>query len=160
VLFTTPEHLELRDIAQECITRHHFHHYRGMSQNRWRAFSEDDANEVKPLLYAFRALLTGLHLLRTGEVEADINALNEVYRLPFIPDLVSVKREGSEHESVNTSAMLFIARQFELLSEQLEEAHEASELPDAPTEEARNRLDDLLVRLRLGEESSFGALAE
>ncbi len=153
VLFTTPEHLELREIATECVTRHHFHHYRGMSQNRWKAFAESEDKEAKPLLYAFRALLTGLHLLRTSEVEADINKLNDVYRLPFIPDLVDVKRSGSEHALVGTSILRFVERQFELLTEQLEQAYESSELRDAPTENARAALDELLVRLRLDEKA-------
>src|SRR5687768_14188146 len=31
VVRTTPEHEELRTVAEQCITRHHAHHYRGFS---------------------------------------------------------------------------------------------------------------------------------
>ena len=42
-----------------------------------------DSRRVKPLLYVYRVLLTGIHLMRTGEVEANLPILNEEFRLPF-----------------------------------------------------------------------------
>ncbi|BBN96433.1 nucleotidyltransferase [Deinococcus grandis] len=53
---------------------------------------------MKPLLYAFRTVLTGLHLLRTGQVEANLGALNAGARLPFLEDLMTLKRSGREAE--------------------------------------------------------------
>ena len=49
------------------------------------AVREGDPPRVKPLLYVYRVLLTGIHLMRTGEVEANLVTLNEEFRLPLHP---------------------------------------------------------------------------
>ena len=84
VVHTTPEHEELKEIAQGCITRHHSHHYFGFAETQWRLFEKERPRRVKPLLYVYRVLLTGIHLMRTGEVEANLVRLNEEARLPHV----------------------------------------------------------------------------
>src|SRR5205823_8150411 len=59
---TSPEHEELKAIAQTCITRHHVHHYLGFARTQWRLFEKERPPRVKPLLYVYRVLLTGIHL--------------------------------------------------------------------------------------------------
>ncbi|WP_279579353.1 nucleotidyltransferase domain-containing protein [Fodinicola feengrottensis] len=65
VVTTGPVHAELVDLAPSLLTRHHAHHYRGFGRGQWRLFQQ--GNDLKPLLYTFRVLLTGIHLLRSGE---------------------------------------------------------------------------------------------
>ena len=52
----------------------------------------------------YRVLLTGIHLMRTGQVEANLLTLNEDMRLPFIPDLVARKVAGpsNRHSRMRT----------------------------------------------------------
>ena len=38
--------------------------------------------------------VTGIHLMRTGEVEANLSRLNETFRLPYIADLIDRKLAG------------------------------------------------------------------
>src|SRR3954467_9242838 len=35
VLRSSPEHEELKEIAKDCITRHHSHHYIGFAETQW-----------------------------------------------------------------------------------------------------------------------------
>jgi len=100
VVKSTPEHDELRALAVGCITRHHAHHYLGFAQTQWRLFSKESPRRVKPLLYVYRVLLTGLRLVRTGMLEANLNHLNEEFRLPYIPELVAKKVEGCEKQTL------------------------------------------------------------
>ena len=58
-------------IAADCLTKHHAHHYFGFAETQWKLFQKEDPPHVKPLLYVYRVLLTGIHLMRTGEIEAD-----------------------------------------------------------------------------------------
>src|SRR5688572_11276767 len=51
VVHSTPEHEELKAIARDCITRHHFHHYLGFSRTQWGLFEKESPPRVKPLLY-------------------------------------------------------------------------------------------------------------
>jgi len=73
VVVTGDVHAELVALAPRCVTRHHAHHYRGFARNQQRRYAA--SGELKPLLYAFRTLLTGIHLMRTGEVVAHLPTL-------------------------------------------------------------------------------------
>src|SRR2546425_1573107 len=100
IVHATPEHAELKTLARCCITKHHSHHYYGFAETQWKLFSKESPRRVKPLLYVYRVLLTGIHLMRTGEVEANLQTLNEEFRLPYIADLVARKLAGPENLAV------------------------------------------------------------
>ncbi len=57
VVHTTREHEELKAIAEDCITRHHAHHYLGFAATQWKLFRKEDPPKVKPLLYVYRVRL-------------------------------------------------------------------------------------------------------
>lgn len=80
---------ELRPIARRCITRHHYHHYRGFYATQRKLIEKEEPKRAKPVLYAYRVLMTGIHLLRTGEVEANLLRLNEHFGLEFLDELVT-----------------------------------------------------------------------
>ena len=86
MVHTTPDHEELKSIAKDCLTRHHAHHYLGFAATQWKLFQKENPPHVKPLLYVYRVLLTGIHLMRTGEVEANLVRLNEEAKLPYIAE--------------------------------------------------------------------------
>src|SRR5204863_5373375 len=98
VVHTTPEHAELREIAKNCITRHHAHHYLGFAETQWKLFQKENPPHVKPLLYVYRVLLTGIHLVRTGVIEANLVRLNETAKLSYLDDLIQRKLAGAEKE--------------------------------------------------------------
>ena len=148
VVHTTPEHEELKRIARACVTRFHVHHYLGFAANQWKLFEKESPRRVKPLLYAFRVLLTGIHLMRSGEVEANLRNLNLEFGLPFIPDLIARKTGGVEGQTLELTEFSFFEAQFAQLDRRLIEAGEATWLPEKST--AKGALNDLLVRLRLG----------
>jgi len=75
---------EVRPLARRCITRHHYHHYRGFYATQQKLLAKEEPRRAKTLLYAYRVLLTGMHLLRTGEVEASLPRLNEHYHVTGI----------------------------------------------------------------------------
>jgi uncharacterized protein len=148
VVHTTPAHAELRNLARDCITRHHAHHYLGFAATQWKLFCREQPRRVKPLLYVYRVLLTGIHLTRTGEVEANLLHLNEEVRLPYIDDLVQRKTSGAEQSVLNDADWSFHEREYQRLVAELETAHQRSTLPEKPS--AGQTLNDLLVRIRLG----------
>jgi hypothetical protein len=153
VVLTTPEHDELKAIARGCITRHHSHHYFGFAETQWKLFLKESPRRVKPLLYVYRVLLTGIWLMRTGEVEANLPRLNESFHLPFIPDLVARKLAGPEQSQLADADIAFHEAEYQRLRTELQVATEASRLPESPSTETRAALNDLLVRLRLASQS-------
>src|SRR6476660_5091707 len=124
IIHTTPEHAELKAIAADCVTRHHVHHYLGFAATQWKLFEKENPPRVKPLLYVYRVLLTGIHLMRTGEVEANLLRLNEEFQLPYIADLVARKLAGPEKSKLEDADIGFHRGEFERLRRELEEAHQ------------------------------------
>ena len=53
--------------------------------------AKEEPKRAKTLLYAYRVLLSGIHLLRTGEVEASLPRLNQHYHVPRIDELIASK---------------------------------------------------------------------
>ncbi len=149
IVQTTPEHEELKAIASGCITKHHSHHYFGFVETQWNLFSKESPRRVKPLLYVYRVLLTGIWLMRTGVIEANLVTLNQTFKLPFIDELVARKLGGPEQSTLDDADMAFHLREYERLRVELQEAHDASFLREAPSEVTRAALNDLLVRVRL-----------
>jgi len=159
IVTTTPEHQELKEIArharqQGMITRHHSHHYFGFAETEWKLFLKESPRRVKPLLYVYRVLLTGIHLMRTGQVEANLLTLNEDARLSFVPDLVNRKLVGPEKSTLEDADVAFHESQYQKLRTELQSAFEASSLPELPSEGTRQALNDLLIRVRLRGEGS------
>jgi uncharacterized protein len=170
VVHTTPEHAELKEITRTkkfdtspvtpppgrgregnqtgVITRHHSHHYFGFAETQWQLFLKERPRRVKPLLYVYRVLLTGIHLMRTGVVNANVVELNAEARLPCIADLIARKQSG-ENTALEDADVAFHQREYERLRVALQAAHDASRLPELPSEETRKVLNDLLVRIRL-----------
>ncbi len=87
IVHTRPEHEELKQIAKNCITRHHSYHYlRVLAQTQCKKLfaKENPRRAIEPLMYVFRVMLTGIHLMRTGVImEANLLTLNDEFKLPF-----------------------------------------------------------------------------
>jgi predicted nucleotidyltransferase len=149
IVQTTPEHDELKAIARGCITKHHSHHYFGFAETQWKLFEKERPRRVKPLLYVYRVLLTGIHLMRTGEIQANLLQLNDDFRLPYISELVARKLAGPEKSNLQDADIGFHESEYQRLRAELQAAHDASPLPEAPNEHSRKALNDLLLRIRL-----------
>jgi uncharacterized protein len=171
IVHTTPEHAELKEICcphpqplsrrtgeggvgstsphTGVITKHHSHHYFGFSETQWKLFEKERPRRVKPLLYVYRVLLTGIYLMRTGVINANLVELNEEARLPYIADLIARKQSG-ENTALEDADVAFHQSEYERLRIELQAAHDASQLPEVPSDETRQALNDLLVRIRMG----------
>lgn len=147
IVHSTPEHDELKSLVPSLLTKHHAHHYIGFANNQWELFRKETPQRVKPLLYTFRVLLTGIHLMRTHEIEANLGVLNETYRLPFIPGLMAGKIGGAEKETLAPGEGEIFEQKFLALRERLREEAAQTTLPTETN--ARPALNDLLIRIRL-----------
>ncbi|WP_436849198.1 nucleotidyltransferase domain-containing protein [Streptomyces atriruber] len=145
VVHTTDAHAELVALAPDVLTSHHAHHYRGFANTQWRLFEKN--GELKPLLYTFRVLLTGIHLMRSGTVLADLPTLvQEGKDAPaYLPELVAAKA-AAEHGGAAVDHAR-VAADVERLHAVLDAAQTDSALPGSHS--AYDALHDLVVRVRL-----------
>ena len=54
------------------------------AEKQWKLFDKERPRRVKPLLYVYRVVLTGVHLMRIGEMVANLVEWNEEFRLPYM----------------------------------------------------------------------------
>ncbi|REE95296.1 nucleotidyltransferase domain-containing protein [Thermomonospora umbrina] len=150
VVATSPVHEEMLALVPDLVTRNHAHHYLGFARNQWSLYEK--SGMLKPLLYTFRVLLTGLHLMRTGEVEADLRVLAPRYGPDYLPDLIEAKK-AAEKGPPPTAApgRDLLGADVVALTERIEAERERSLLPAEPG--AHDALHDIVVRTRLAERS-------
>jgi predicted nucleotidyltransferase len=147
VVVAGPAFERLRELAHGSLNRTLYHHYKGWARGRWRNFRSEEPKRVKTLLYVYRVLLTGLHLLRAGEVEASLPRLAAENGLDDVVELVERKRTASrlilEREEVERHA-----QQVSRIETALENAYDASRLPDVAPNLAE--MNEFLIETRLG----------
>ncbi|MEM6959648.1 MAG: nucleotidyltransferase domain-containing protein, partial [Myxococcota bacterium] len=154
VVVRTPALPILLELGKGCLTRPTVRHYRGFARGRRKRLAEPDPT-VKHLLYAYRVLLTGIHLMDSGELVSNLPTLNERFRLREIDDLIARKREGTEKMALDATDLNVHGALLDALEAQLDAAHGASHLPEvAPAAEA---IDAFVVALRMAGEEQRGA---
>lgn len=149
VLRTGPAHEELSDLARRSVSRRHAEHYLGFARSRRRRLDTAREPSVKVLLYAYRALLTGVHLMRSGRIVAHLPTLLDDRDWPDVDDLVLRKRTEAEQTTLGASELPAHERRLDALAEELDQTRMSSPLPE--TVDLMRELDDLVYRLRLAE---------
>jgi len=134
---------ELRPIARRSLSRRVYRHYRGFAQSQLRFLEKEPT--AKKLLYVLRTSLTGIHLLETGELEADLTRLMDGYGLPDAAELVVRKRAG-ERVTLEQAQLDAWRPRVDALFKRLDAAREAGPLPEDPANEPEVR--DWLIAVR------------
>lgn len=134
---------ELRPIAKDCITKNHFYHYRGFFASQKKLIGKQQPVTAKAVLYAYRVLCTGIHLMETGEVVTDLGVLAGEMGMGFIRELIDAK--VTEKVAFEFDLKEHLSR-LDQLERKLESAFQASTLPMHPD---RGPVNDLLIRTRL-----------
>jgi predicted nucleotidyltransferase len=151
VVRTSAAHEELCELGRACVTRHHAHHYLGFAATQWKLWQKESPRRVKPLLYLYRVLMTGIHLMRTGEVQAHLPTLNEEFRIDGLVELIELKTTGAEKQTLGDPEHSYHENNYIKLLSNLEQAADASTLRAAPAQKTWDALNALLIRLRLGD---------
>lgn len=149
VVVTSPQHAELCALGRRCATQQHVRHYLGFAATQWRLFTGESPPRTKPLLYVYRVLLTGLHLLRTGEVQADLAVLEQDTKLAGVAELIARKRAGAEQGTLDAPDLARHAAEYERLVALLRDAPAKSPLPPTLPADVARALHDFLVQVRL-----------
>jgi len=123
---------EMAELARNSISKRFAPHYRGYFVGMQREHKQSEAPTAKKLLYSFRVALTGIHLLQTGELDADLNTLAFKYGFDDIPTLIKRKTDGDEKAILTPEEDGLYRRHWPLLEQQLIEALSSSSLPEEP----------------------------
>jgi predicted nucleotidyltransferase len=132
-LYPTPELAALQSLARGAISKRFADHYRGFFKGMCREHERADEPRAKTLLYAYRVALTGVHLLRTGELIADIAITAPLYGCDSVAELARLKRDGAEYLTVSPEEDARHRRRWQELEGLLADALDTSPLPEEPT---------------------------
>jgi hypothetical protein len=99
---------------------------------------------LKDLLYVYRVLLTGVHVLETGEIEANLRKLNGHFHLPDIDELI--ERKITEGAPLGADEFDWHRPRLQELFARLDSAFEKSTLPERATN--FEALNEFVIRLR------------
>lgn len=135
-LYRSPEVEELQALARGAVSRRFIKHYAGFFRGMCREHERGQPPRAKSLLYAYRVALTGVHLLRTGELLADLRELAPRYGYADALSLIRIKVEGAEKGAVPPEIDAHHRQSWEALERDLQAALAASPLPEAPANEA------------------------
>jgi len=148
-LFATPELEGLGALARGAISRCFASHYTGFFKGKCREHAQAATPDAKTLLYAYRVALTGVHLLRTGELIGDLCVTAPLYGFESVSDLIARKREGTEYVTLSAAEDAHHRSRLTELEAALAAALAESPLPETPPNQAE--CDAWLIALRLRE---------
>ncbi len=134
---------ELRPLVRASLSRRVHKHYRGFASSQLRFLDRDPI--VKKVLYVLRTALTGTHLLRSGELEADVTCLLDEYGFGEARDLVAAKRAG-ERTAADPALLDAWRPRLQAALEGLDVAFAQTVLPEEPPNAAA--LEAWLVDVR------------
>ena len=133
-------------LVRTSLSRRVHRHYLGFATQQHQEWERGDRASAKKLLYVLRTALTGVHLLREGEVVTDVSRLLDRYGLGEASALIEQKRRGERSELPAVLRTVWAARVGQLF-ELLERARLESRLPEESPNAAE--LEGWLVEARL-----------
>jgi predicted nucleotidyltransferase len=135
--------LSLRPIVLRSLSRRVHRHYRGFATSQVKALEATPT--VKKLLYVLRTTLTGTHLLRSGELVADVTDLLDAYGFGDARALVLAKRAG-ERTALDGATLDRWRAEVQRAFDALDAAEQSSRLPLDP--QNASELEAWLLDLR------------
>lgn len=144
-LFETEALEALRALAKGALSRRFHGHYRGYFGGMCREHAR--APRAKSMLYAYRVALTGVHLLRAGEVRGDVTENAREYGFDGLETLVAHKRGEGEKSALPETLDAEHRARWPALEDALRDALERSALPEEPAGAAA--IDAWLVERRV-----------
>ena len=144
-LTPTDELIELQELARRSVSRSFVRHYAGFFRGCQREHEREAT--AKTMLYSYRVALTGIHLLRSGELQPDLTVLAPAFGYHDVADLVALKQAGTEHGPLSDDLDQHHRRRWPELEQALIDAAADSTLPaEAPN---ISEMDAWLISTRL-----------
>ncbi len=121
---------KLREVASGFLTRDLQRAYLERARSALSVLERRKTHGVTDVLFLYRALLSGIHVMETGRMEVDIRVLLREYDLPFLVELV--RRPDRPPVVGDPARMGFLLTESEALFDRLERAGRATPLPAEP----------------------------
>lgn len=126
-----------------------YNSYRGMAAFNYKRFILRGRNTIKKYLYVFRGLMAGIYCLQTGLIKPNIEELNKHFKIKEVTKLLEIKRAGLENEPLKDLEEGILDNKIKDLFDKIDEAYLKCKMPEKPTDEEIEEIDNFLIKLRL-----------
>ena len=126
-----------------------YNSYRGMAQFNYKRFILCGRNTIKKYLYVFRGLMAGIYCLQTGLIKPNIEELNKHFKIKEVTKLLDIKRKGLENEPLKDLEEGKLDLIIKELFDKMDEAYLKCKMPEQPTTEEIEEVNNFLIKLRL-----------
>jgi len=109
ILYETKFYPKLKELAEKCISKKLYHHYRGFTLHMLHHIRNDaKKRHRKDIEYAFRTALTGIYVLETGKIEHNLYKLldyyninmNKIYPFGQVDSLITMLDEACQNSKL------------------------------------------------------------
>lgn len=125
-----------------------YNSYRGLADFNYKKFILQGKNTVKKYLYVLRGLMAGIYVLRTGQIEPNIEKLNKTFKIPEVNKLLEIKRNGLEKEPLKEIDEGILDEIIIRLYKEIDEAYLRSKIPEEPDKEDIKKIEEHLIKIR------------
>ncbi len=149
-VYSTREYVELRDAINNLFGKAGIYNsYKGMADFNYRKFIAQGRNTVKKYLYVFRGLMAGIYALETGQIEANIEKLNQYFKFKEVKGLIAAKRANKENDllpsSMESGALEELIGK---LHDRIDKAYIKSGLAEKTSDKDRESVEKKLIQMR------------
>jgi uncharacterized protein len=145
LLVSSTENEALAPIVKRALSKRLHRHYHGFATSQLHEVEARPVVPAKKVLYVLRTALTGAHVLRTGEVVADVTDLLDAFGFEEARALVEAKKAG-ERAPLEASVLERWKKELLRAFEVLDRARETTSLPDEASN--RSEIEAWLLALR------------
>ena len=126
-----------------------YNSYRGMAEFNYKRFILRGRNTIKKYLYVFRGLMAGIYCLQTGLIKPNIEELNKHFKIKEVTKLLEIKRKGLENEPLKDLEEGVLDNKIKELFDKIDEAYLKCKIPEIPTKEEIEEINNFLIKLRI-----------
>lgn len=146
IIYSTPLHKKLQEIAKFTITKELAFHYNGFFQNQTKSLT-NQKKEIKLCLYQIRIICTAVFLTRTGKINANLSQCNnhiQLFDQNKLQELINLKKSGEKNNFPTESLKKYWLNQIQEKEILITNELLASQLPNFDPKETRQKIDDFL----------------
>jgi hypothetical protein len=148
-IYNTARFVEFRQLINNSYGKKGLYDsYSGMATFNYKKFILQGKRTYKKYLYVMRGLMAGIYVLQTGQIEPNIDKLNEYFKIPEVKELIRMKKSGLEFDVCKEFLDGSLEKVIDELFERMDKAYEKSKIQDEPDDDDKKNANAFLLKIR------------
>lgn len=149
-VISTPEFLKIRQAINNAFGKDGLmNSYKGMAIHNYHKFVLGGKATPKKYLYVFRGIMAGIYVLQTGQIEPNMEVLNDYFKIPEIKEIVRIKKASDEigplPPELDCGRLEVVIQE---LLQRMDDAYLRSKIPEKPSVEDVAKVNGIVLDMR------------